>query len=66
MTDTNTAMEDARTEAMNDVLANNWWAAALRGAGAVIFGMFAFATPGIAMLSMALVFAAYCLVDGGA
>jgi uncharacterized membrane protein HdeD (DUF308 family) len=49
---------------MNDVLANNWWMAALRGACAVIFGMFAFATPGVAMLSMALVFAAYCLVDG--
>jgi uncharacterized membrane protein HdeD (DUF308 family) len=64
MTGANTAIEDARTEAMNDVLANNWWAAALRGTCAVIFGMFAFATPGIAMLSMALVFAAYCLVDG--
>jgi uncharacterized membrane protein HdeD (DUF308 family) len=64
MTDTSTATEDTRTEAMNDVLANNWWAAALRGACAVIFGMFAFATPDMAMLSMALVFAAYCLVDG--
>jgi len=56
--------ESARTEAMNDLLANNWWAAALRGLLAVTFGVLAFVMPGVTLLSLALVFAAYSLVDG--
>jgi uncharacterized membrane protein HdeD (DUF308 family) len=51
-------------EAMNDVLANNWWVVALRGVFAILFGIIAFAMPGVTMLSLVIVFAAYSLVDG--
>jgi uncharacterized membrane protein HdeD (DUF308 family) len=50
--------------AMSQVLAQNWWAIALRGVLAILFGIFAFASPGAVMLTLALFFAAYLLVDG--
>lgn len=53
-----------RIEAMNDVLANNWWLVALRGVFAILFGIIAFAMPVVTMLSLVLVFAAYSMVDG--
>jgi uncharacterized membrane protein HdeD (DUF308 family) len=46
------------------VLAENWWAAALRGVFAVVFGLIALLLPGVTMLGLVLVFAAYSLVDG--
>lgn len=49
---------------MNAVLADNWWAVALRGLLALLFGIAAFVVPGAAMLALVLVFAAYSLVDG--
>lgn len=51
-------------QAMSARLAQNWWAVALRGACGVVFGLIALATPGAAMLSLALLFAAYLLADG--
>jgi uncharacterized membrane protein HdeD (DUF308 family) len=51
-------------EAMSALLARNWWAVALRGVVAVLFGLIALAVPGAVMLSLALLFAAYLLVDG--
>lgn len=56
--------DSAKTEAMNEVLANNWWAVALRGIIAILFGIVAFAIPGITMLSLVVIFAAYSFVDG--
>ena len=50
--------------AINDILARNWWAVALRGAIGILFGLIAFFQPGATMLSLVLVFAAYTLVDG--
>jgi uncharacterized membrane protein HdeD (DUF308 family) len=52
------------TTAMRVVLARNWWAVALRGALAILFGLIALALPGAVLLSLALLFAAYLLVDG--
>jgi uncharacterized membrane protein HdeD (DUF308 family) len=49
---------------MSEALARNWWAIALRGVLAIIFGAIAFILPGATMLSLVLVFAAYAVVDG--
>jgi uncharacterized membrane protein HdeD (DUF308 family) len=49
---------------MSALLARNWWAIAFRGLLGVLFGVIALAWPVATMLSLALVFAAYLLVDG--
>jgi uncharacterized membrane protein HdeD (DUF308 family) len=54
----------AASDAMSAVLAQNWWLIALRGVFAILFGIIAFAAPGAVMLTLALFFAAYLLVDG--
>ncbi|CAH0342589.1 HdeD family acid-resistance protein [Rhizobium sp. CECT 9324] len=56
--------ESAKTEDMNDVLARNWWAVALRGVVAILFGVAAFAVPFVTMLSLVVVFAAFSFIDG--
>jgi len=53
-----------RTEAMSSLLAQNWWAIALRGVFAIIFALIAFFRPDATLLSFVLFFAAYMLVDG--
>jgi uncharacterized membrane protein HdeD (DUF308 family) len=53
-------VDDAKVAA----LARNWWALALRGVIAILFGLVALFLPAAAMLSLALVFAAYLIVDG--
>jgi len=55
---------EARLHDMNTLLARNWWAIALRGIIAILFGLVALFVPGAVMLSLALLFAAYLLVDG--
>jgi len=50
--------------AMSMLLAENWWALAIRGVAAILFGLVAIILPGAAMLSLALLFGAYLLVDG--
>lgn len=54
----------ARMNDMNARLAQNWWAIALRGIVAILFGLVALFVPGAVMLSLALLFAVYLLVDG--
>ena len=56
--------DSPKTDAMNDMLANNWWAVALRGVVAILFGIAAFAMPLVTMLSLVVVFAAFSFVDG--
>lgn len=55
---------DAHTERLNSMLAGNWWAVALRGLAAIVFGILALLAPGLTMLSLLLVFAVTMLVDG--
>jgi len=55
---------ELRTDAMSGVLAHNWWAVALRGAAAILFGLFALLAPGPTLLSLVLLFAALMLADG--
>ncbi len=53
-----------RLEAMSSLLAQNWWAVALRGVFGIIFALIAFFWPGATLLSFAIFFSAYMLVDG--
>jgi uncharacterized membrane protein HdeD (DUF308 family) len=50
--------------AMVHALAKNWWMLLLRGIAAVIFGVLAFAWPGMTLLTLILFYGAFALVDG--
>lgn len=56
--------DPARQDAMCATLAQNWWALAIRGVAAILFGLIALFAPGITLLTLALFFSAYLLVDG--
>jgi uncharacterized membrane protein HdeD (DUF308 family) len=45
-------------------LARNWWAFVLRGVVAILFGLLAFARPGITLEALVLLFAFWALFDG--
>lgn len=49
---------------MNDRLARSWWLVAVRGLAAIVFGLIALLMPGITLLALVLLFAAYAIVDG--
>lgn len=51
-------------DAMSAALARNWWAVALRGVFAILFGLIAVVLPGVTIGSLVLLFAVYMLVDG--
>jgi uncharacterized membrane protein HdeD (DUF308 family) len=46
------------------LLARNWWAFVLRGVLAVLFGIFTFLRPGMALMTLILVFGFYALFEG--
>ena len=47
-----------------DSLAKNWWALALRGVAAIIFGVLAFVLPSVTLAVLTLLFGGYALVEG--
>lgn len=49
---------------MVTVLARNWWALALRGLFAIVFGLIALLMPGVTLIALIYLFGAYSLVDG--
>lgn len=50
--------------ATHETLVRNWWAIAVRGCLAIVFGLIAFVLPGVTMLSLVIVFSAYAILDG--
>ena len=46
------------------VISRNWWLLLLRGVISILFGIAAFAWPGLTVLALALLFGAYALADG--
>jgi uncharacterized membrane protein HdeD (DUF308 family) len=57
-------VDEPAIAAMNALLARNWWAIALRGVFAILFGLIALLLPGVTLAALVLLFAAYMLVDG--
>src|SRR6202011_2890895 len=53
-----------RTTFMLQLLARRWWALALRGVTAVLFGLLTFFIPGITLIALVLLFGFYALLDG--
>ncbi len=45
-------------------LARNWWMLVVRGVLTILFGIVAFAWPGVTLASLVLLFGAYMFVDG--
>src|SRR5258708_11019263 len=59
-----TGGRSAESGPMSALLAENWWAIALRGVVAILFGVIALLMPGLTIEAFVLLFAAYMLVDG--
>ena len=49
---------------MLHTLARNWWALAIRGVAAIVFGLLAWFIPQITLVALVYLFGAYALVDG--
>jgi len=57
-------VDNGGKQRMSFVLRHHWWALAIRGLAAIIFGLLTFFAPGVTITVLVLWFAAYALVDG--
>jgi uncharacterized membrane protein HdeD (DUF308 family) len=55
---------DLKFAVLTESLAKRWWAIALRGVAAIIFGILAFVWPEVTAAALIFVFGAYALADG--
>jgi uncharacterized membrane protein HdeD (DUF308 family) len=53
-----------RPPALLPALARNWWLLLLRGIIAILFGVLAFALPGLTLVTLVLLYGAFALADG--
>jgi uncharacterized membrane protein HdeD (DUF308 family) len=58
------ALEQARCDALSEILAESWWLVGLRGILGIVFGLICLLNPAIAVQVFVILFAAYMLVDG--
>ena len=49
---------------MLEAIGSRWWLFLLRGIAAILFGILAFAWPGLTLLTLVVVFAIYAIFDG--
>src|SRR5881409_600823 len=49
---------------MIETLKRHWWVPAIRGLAAIVFGVIAFAYPGLPVATLVLFFGAWVLIDG--
>jgi uncharacterized membrane protein HdeD (DUF308 family) len=49
---------------MIEALKRNWWVLVIRGICGIVFGVIAFAYPGLALATLVLLFGAWVLIDG--
>lgn len=49
---------------MTSNIVGHWWGWVLRGVAGIVFGILAFAWPGITVASLVILFGAYAMVDG--
>ena len=57
-------MADIFTQRIEGILTQKWWAVALRGLFALVFGVLVFFWPGITLVILVLLFGAYAMADG--
>jgi uncharacterized membrane protein HdeD (DUF308 family) len=53
-----------RRTKMLEILSRYWWAFVVRGIFAILFGILAYAWPGITLATLVIFFGAYVLIDG--
>jgi len=49
---------------MIETLKRNWWVSVIRGVAAIVFGVMAFAYPGLTVATLVLFFGVWVLIDG--